>query len=137
MRVRAGEFPPPDPSVEQLAKGNFFQPLLRYYNKEREVTQVQMVPWSYLLMESSERAHGECSIHTGLRLPLGKNSDEEEQELKTENWKLEIGNCASATTNSGHRDLPFTFHFAIFNFQFSIPLQSVAYQGSEIHNSTS
>jgi hypothetical protein len=84
VRVRAGEFPPPDPSVAQLAAGNFFQPLLRYYNKDREVTQVQMVPWSYLLMESSDRAHGECSIHTGLRLPLGKNSK------RMESWAIGV-----------------------------------------------
>ncbi len=84
VRVRAGEFPPPDPSVEQLAVGNFFQPLLRYYNKDREVTQVQMVPWSYLLMESSDRSHGACSIHTGLRLPLGKNSK------RMESWAIGV-----------------------------------------------
>ena len=84
VRVRAGEFPPADPSVEQLAAGNFFQPVLRYYNKEREVTQVQMVPWSYLLMESSDRAHGVCSIHTGLRLPLGKNSK------RMESWAIGV-----------------------------------------------
>lgn len=84
VRVRAGEFPAADPSVEQLAKGNFFQPFLRFYNKEREVTQVQMIPWSYLLMESSDRARGECSIHTGLRLPLGKNSK------RVESWAIGV-----------------------------------------------
>jgi hypothetical protein len=84
VRVRAGEFPPPDPSVGQLAAGNFFQPVLLTYNKEREVTQVQMVPWSYLLMESSDRARGECSIHTGLRLPLGKNSK------RMESWAIGV-----------------------------------------------
>ena len=84
VRVRAGEFPSGDPSVEQLAKGNYFQPLLRYFNKDREVTQVQMIPWSYLLMESSDRARGECSIHTGLRLPLGKNSK------RVESWAIGV-----------------------------------------------
>ncbi|MFM9966456.1 MAG: hypothetical protein ACKV2Q_35210 [Planctomycetaceae bacterium] len=84
VRVRAGEFPPADPSVEQLAAGNFFQPLLRSYNKDRVVTQVQMIPWSYLLMESSDRARGECSIHTGLRLPLGKNSK------RMESWAIGV-----------------------------------------------
>ncbi len=84
VRVRAGEFPSGDPSVEQLAKGNYFQPLLRYFNKDREVTQVQMIPWSYLLMESSDRARGECSIHTGLRLPLGKNTK------RVESWAIGV-----------------------------------------------
>lgn len=74
VRVRAGEFPAADPSVEQLAKGNFFQPLMRFFNKDHEVTQIQQIPWSYLLVESSDRGRGECSIHTGLRAPVGKNS---------------------------------------------------------------
>lgn len=74
VRARAGEFPAADPSVEQLAKGNFFQPIMRFFNKEREVTQIQQIPWTYLLVESSERGRGECSIHTGLRSPIGKNS---------------------------------------------------------------
>lgn len=33
-----------------------------------------MIPWSYLLVESSDRGRGECSIHTGLRAPVGKNN---------------------------------------------------------------
>lgn len=74
VRARAGEFPAADPSVEQLAKGNFFQPLMRFFNKDREVTQIQQIPWTYLLVESSDRGRGECSIHTGLRTPIGKNS---------------------------------------------------------------
>ncbi|MBC7821584.1 MAG: hypothetical protein IAG10_32260, partial [Planctomycetaceae bacterium] len=84
VRVRAGDYPAADPSAEQLAKGNFFQPVLRFFNKDREVTQVQMIPWSFLLVESSDRAKGECSIHTGLRLPLGKNSK------RVESWAIGV-----------------------------------------------
>lgn len=74
VRVRAGEFPAADPSAEQLAKGNFFLPLMRFFNKDREVTQIQTIPWTYLLVESGDRGRGQCSIHTGLRAPVGKNS---------------------------------------------------------------
>lgn len=84
VRARAGEFPPPDPTVDQLAKGNYFQPMLRYFNKDREVTQTQLIPWSFLLMESSERGRGECSVHTGLRIPLGKNSK------RVESWAIGV-----------------------------------------------
>ena len=84
VRVRAGEFPPADPSVEQLAKGNYFQPLQRFFNKDREVTRVQFVPWSFLLVESSERGRGECSIHTGLRSPIAKNSK------RVESWAIGV-----------------------------------------------
>ena len=84
VRVRAGEFPAADPTVEQLAKGNFFQPMLRFFNKEREVTQVQFVPWSFLLVESSERGRGECSIHTGLQSPIRKNSK------RVESWAIGV-----------------------------------------------
>ena len=84
VRVRAGEFPAADPTVEQLAKGKFFQPMLRYFNKDREVTQVQFVPWSFLLVESSERGRGECSIHTGLQSPIRKNSK------RVESWAIGV-----------------------------------------------
>ncbi len=84
VRVRAGEFPAADPSAEQLAKGNFFQPVQRFFNKDREVTQIQQIPWSYLLVESSDRGRGECSIHTGLRAPVGKNSK------RVEYWAIGI-----------------------------------------------
>ena len=84
VRVRAGEFPAADPSVEQLAPGNYFLPMLRYFNKDRVVTQTQMIPWSYLLAESSDRSRGVCSIHTGLRVPLGKNSK------RVESWAIGV-----------------------------------------------
>ena len=84
VRVRAGEFPTGDPSVEQLAKGNYFQPLLQYFNKDREVTQVQFVPWSFLLVESSDRGRGECSIHSGLQKPIRKNSK------RVETWAIGV-----------------------------------------------
>ena len=82
VRVKAGEFPPGDPSAEQLSNGAFFQPFFRFYNKQREVTQIQPVPWTYLAVASAERAHGLCVIHTGLRVTLGKNTK------RSESWAI-------------------------------------------------
>lgn len=82
VRLRAGEFPTPDPSAKQLAKGAFFQPVLRFFNKQKEQTSLQMVPWTFLQVETEDRAIGTCSIHTALRVTLGKNSK------RSESWAI-------------------------------------------------
>lgn len=84
VRVRAGEFPPGDPSAEQLSNGAFFQPFFRFYNKQRELQQIQQVPWTYMSVDSAERSHGLCTIHTGLRVTLGKNTK------RSESWAIGI-----------------------------------------------
>lgn len=92
VRVRAGEFPAPDPSVDQLSPGTYFQPIMRYFSKEHELQKVQLVPWTYLLVEKSERARGECSIHTGLRVPIGRNSK------RLESWAIGVRPTFAQTT---------------------------------------
>ncbi len=82
VRLRAGEFPPGDPSAEQLPKGAILQPIFRYLNKQREVQQIQLVPWSYLSAESSDRSHGVCTVQTGLRISLGRNT------RRSESWAI-------------------------------------------------
>lgn len=84
VRVRAGEFPAGDPAADQLAEGSFFQPVLLYFNKQHEVQKTQLIPWSYLAVESSSRAVGKCSIQTSLRVPLGKNTK------RLESWAIGV-----------------------------------------------
>ncbi|HLQ44309.1 MAG TPA: hypothetical protein VK137_06245, partial [Planctomycetaceae bacterium] len=84
VRVRAGEFPPGDPSAEQLSSGAFFQPIFRYYNKQRELQQIQQVPWTYLSVDSTDRGQGLCSVHSGLRVTLGRNSK------RMESWAIGV-----------------------------------------------
>lgn len=91
VRARAGEFPAGDPAAEQLRKGTFFQPFFLYFNKEHEVQQRQLVPWTYLMVESSDRARGECSTHTGLRVPLGRNTK------RMESWAIGVRPTFSET----------------------------------------
>ncbi|MCX7419060.1 MAG: hypothetical protein NT013_05925 [Planctomycetia bacterium] len=91
VRVRAGEFPPGDPSAEQLSSGAFFQPFFRFYNKQRELQQIQQVPWTYMSVDSAERSHGLCTIHTGLRVTLGKNTK------RSESWAIGIRPSFSET----------------------------------------
>ncbi len=91
VRVRAGEFPPGDPSAEQLSNGAFFQPFFRFYNKQRELQQIQQVPWTYMSVDSSERSQGLCTIHTGLRVTLGKNTK------RSESWAIGIRPSFSET----------------------------------------
>lgn len=92
VRVRAGEFPAADPSADPLQPGAYFQPIMRYFSKEHELQKVQLVPWTYLLVEKSERARGECSIHTGLRVPIGRNSK------RLESWAIGVRPTFTQTT---------------------------------------
>lgn len=57
----------PDPTVATLAKGYFFVPFLRYLNREREVKNIQMIPWTYIVLEELNRKYATCSISSGLR----------------------------------------------------------------------
>ncbi len=84
VRIRAGEFPPGDPSAEQWAAGAFFQPVFLNYNKAREITKVQFVPWTYVEAQSAERAVGKGAVYTGLSLPLGKNNK------RMESWAIGV-----------------------------------------------
>ncbi len=57
----------PDPAVATLQKRDFFVPFLRYLNRDREVKNIQMIPWTYLMLEEVDRKHARCSISSALR----------------------------------------------------------------------
>ncbi|MBN72357.1 MAG: hypothetical protein CME32_24135 [Gimesia sp.] len=57
----------PDPAIGTLRKRDFFVPFFRYLNRDREVKDIQMIPWTYLILEKVDRKHARCSISSGLR----------------------------------------------------------------------
>lgn len=57
----------PDPAVSTLEEGFFFLPFFRYLNRDREVKNIQSIPWTYLILEDINRKYATCSISSGLR----------------------------------------------------------------------
>lgn len=57
----------PDPAIGTLRRRDFFVPFFRYLNRDREVKDIQMIPWTYLILEEVDRKHARCSISSGLR----------------------------------------------------------------------
>lgn len=68
---QASQFLTPDPGVATLEINTFFLPFFRYLNRDREVKNIQMIPWTYLEIEKVDRKHATCSVTSGLRGILG------------------------------------------------------------------
>jgi hypothetical protein len=69
--VRAGEFPPSDPWDAPLRPGDYLTAYLRYLDRQRNVRQMQHLDWTYLRVESVDRARVVCSTISAFRAPLG------------------------------------------------------------------
>ncbi len=74
VRVRAGEYLPADPDAAQLKPQDLLQPYMRYLDRKLVLQKVQMMPWSYLVVQKTNRGRIECQFKTGLRNPLGGKS---------------------------------------------------------------
>lgn len=61
----------PDPGVCTLETNNYFQPFFRYLNRDREVKNIQFIPWTYLILDETTRKYATCSIASALRGILG------------------------------------------------------------------
>lgn len=64
---QASQYLTPDPAVGTLQQRDFFVPFFRYLNRDREVKNIQMIPWTYLMLEEVDRKHARCSISSALR----------------------------------------------------------------------
>ena len=74
VRVRAGEFLSADPDAAQFRQEDLLQPYMRYLDRELILQQVQMMPWSYLVVQKINRGRIECHLKSGMRDPLGGKS---------------------------------------------------------------
>lgn len=68
--IRGGEFPPGDPSAMPFKAGDLLIPFVRYYDRERVLQQIRELPWTYLRVNSVERARMECETVSAYRTPL-------------------------------------------------------------------
>ncbi|MFK7778969.1 MAG: hypothetical protein QM501_12755 [Gimesia sp.] len=64
---QASQFLTPDPSMGALQENDYFTPFFRYLNRDREVKNIQFVPWTYLILENNNRKYATCLISSGLR----------------------------------------------------------------------
>ncbi len=64
---QASQYLTPDPTIGTLHKNNYFTPFFRYLNRDREVKNIQFIPWTYLVLEEINRKYATCFISSGLR----------------------------------------------------------------------
>ncbi|WP_417383240.1 hypothetical protein [Gimesia sp.] len=68
---QASQYLTPDPGVATVQTNSYFLPFFRYLNRDREVKNIQMIPWTYLEIEEVDRKHATCSVTSALRGILG------------------------------------------------------------------
>ncbi|QDT97202.1 hypothetical protein V144x_26740 [Gimesia aquarii] len=64
---QASQYLTPDPILGMSEKDVYFTPFFRYLNRNREVKNIQFIPWTYLILEEMNRKYATCSLSSGLR----------------------------------------------------------------------
>lgn len=70
FQVRGGELFPADESVRQFQPGDYLVPYIRYLNRNREVRQIQMFPWTYFQVETVDRSRIRLNYISTFRYPF-------------------------------------------------------------------
>lgn len=70
LAIRAGEFLTAEHDAFPFRVGDYLAPYFRYLDRQREVRQLQHVPWTFLKVESVERARMVCSVVSTFRAPI-------------------------------------------------------------------
>ena len=70
LRLRAGELPPRDSSLPVVGPGDVFQPLMRYSNRQGELTKKKIIDWTYLLVKQRDEKGVQCAIHSAMPCPM-------------------------------------------------------------------
>lgn len=70
LSIRAGEFLAGDADSLPFRVGEYLSPYFRYLDRQREVRQIQHVPWTFLKVESIDRARMICSVISTFRAPI-------------------------------------------------------------------
>lgn len=68
--IRAGEFMAGDHDALPFRVGEYLTPYFRYLDRQREIRQIQHVQWTFLKVESIERARMTCSVISTFRAPI-------------------------------------------------------------------
>lgn len=74
LRLKAGEYPAPDPAARQIIKGDILLPYFRFRNKKMELQMVQFLPATYIVVQEVKRSviHGVIVSALGMRIQGGK-----------------------------------------------------------------
>jgi hypothetical protein len=70
LMARAGEFLTADPEAAPFQAGDYLTPYFRYLDRQRNVRQIQHLDWTYVRIDSIERARLEGTTISAFRLPL-------------------------------------------------------------------
>jgi hypothetical protein len=71
--VHAGSIPPGDPSAVPLKKGSLFLTYFRFLDAKGNVRKVQLVPWTYLVLDEFKEGRAKCAVASSYRAPLAAN----------------------------------------------------------------
>lgn len=67
LGIRAGEFLAADDDAAQFQPGDYLVTYSRYLDRQRKVGQIQFVPWTFLQVDSVERARMLCHVISTFR----------------------------------------------------------------------
>lgn len=70
---KAGTISPFDAASTQLEKDDVILPFFRYLDKKQVVQKIQLMPWTYLIVDKVEKSYIENTLISGIRSPLGTN----------------------------------------------------------------
>lgn len=70
LRIRGGEYLPPDLSLTPYAAGDHVTAFVRHLGKNRELKRMQHIPWTTIRMDMVERGYMEGTIISAFKAPL-------------------------------------------------------------------
>jgi hypothetical protein len=71
--VHSGSIPPGDPSAVPLKKGGLLLAYFRFLDSRGNVRKVQLVPWTYLVLDEFKDGRAKCAVASSYRAPLAAN----------------------------------------------------------------
>lgn len=71
--VIAGSIPPGDPSAVPLKKGSLLVAYFRFLDSKGNVRTIQLVPWTYLVLDDFKDGRAKCTVASSYRAPLAAN----------------------------------------------------------------
>ncbi|MEX2559599.1 MAG: hypothetical protein WD403_06770, partial [Pirellulales bacterium] len=70
LRLRAGGFPPLDPTLSWIGPGSVLRPVIRYNDRHGKPRRIEPLEWTFMAVESLAGAELTSTLHSGLRSPL-------------------------------------------------------------------
>ncbi len=71
LRVRGAALPPRDSALQLISASDVLQPVLRFNERDGTPKRIVPLPWTFLTIDSIDGALLMCSVHSGIRNPLG------------------------------------------------------------------